>query len=179
VSSSGAQRNLWALGGILFAAFFNAGDFLRGALAAGPLLMPGASAEEVALYFTESRTSALAVASVQVLSALSLLVFVVPVATLVWGVAGGSRALVGLTSGGGVLSAALLLACALLGFLLVPVAALTGRKSSLASSVSSSEVRHDAPLQGTRHGWRGSGYGAVDGVRMDPRAHRPVSEGSP
>jgi hypothetical protein len=43
---------------------------------------------EVVRYFTESRTAALAVASAQVLSALSLLVFVAPVATLVRRVAG-------------------------------------------------------------------------------------------
>jgi hypothetical protein len=117
-----SRKNIWALGGVLFAAFFIAGDFLAGALAAGPLPMPGAPAEEVVRYFTESSASALAVASVQVLSALSLLVFVAPVATLVRRVSGEGRALIGLTSGGGVLSAALLLVCALLGFVLVLVA---------------------------------------------------------
>jgi hypothetical protein len=123
MSTSTSRKNPWALGGALFAAFFIAGDFLRGALAAGPLPMPGAPVEEVVRYFTESSAAALAVASVQVLSALSLLVFVAPVATLVRRVSGEARALTGLTSGGGVLSAVLLLVCALLGFALVPVAA--------------------------------------------------------
>jgi hypothetical protein len=122
VTVSRLQRNPWALGGVLFAAFFIAGDFLRGALASGPLPLPGAPVEAVVRYFTESRTAVLAVATVQVLSALSLFVFVAPVATLVRRVTGERRALIGLTSGGGVLSAALLLACALLGFVLVPVA---------------------------------------------------------
>lgn len=122
MTASNPQRNRWALGGVLFAAFFIAGDFLRGALANGPLPMPGAPAEEVARYITESGTSTLAVASVQLLSALSLLVFVAPVATLVRRVAGERRALIGLTSGGGVLAAAFLLVCALLGFASVPVA---------------------------------------------------------
>jgi hypothetical protein len=63
------------------------------------------------------------VASLQVLSALSLFVFVAPVADFVRKVASERRALIGLTSGGGALSAGLLLACALLGFVLVPVAA--------------------------------------------------------
>lgn len=123
MTASNPQRNPWALGGVLFAAFFVAGDFLRGALASGPLPLPGAPAEEVARYFTESSTSALAVASVQALSALSLFAFVAPVATLVRRAAGQRRTLTALTSGGGVLAAAMLLACALLGFVLVPVAA--------------------------------------------------------
>lgn len=122
-SQQGVQRNPWALGGVLFVAFFIAGDVLRGALASGPLPMPGAPVEEVVRYVTESRTSALAVATVQVLSALSLFVFVAPVATLVRKVSGQRQRLIELTSGGGVLAAALLLTSALLGFLLVPVAA--------------------------------------------------------
>lgn len=115
MTASTKQRNLWALGGVLFATFFIAGDFLRGALANGPLPMPGAPAGEVARYLTENSTSALAVSSVQVLSALSLLVFVAPVATLVRRAAGDGGTLPGLASAGGVLSAAFLLVCALLG----------------------------------------------------------------
>jgi hypothetical protein len=69
-------------------------------------------------YFTESRTAALVVASAQVLSALSLLVFVAPVATLVRRVAGERGALPGLTSGGGILSAGFLLVSALLALAL-------------------------------------------------------------
>jgi hypothetical protein len=123
VTASNSKRNLWALGGVFFAVFFLAGDFLRGVLATAPLPMPGAPTEEVVRYFTESNTSALAVATAQALSALSLLVFVAPVATLVRRTAGQGRALIGLTSGGGILSAVLLLLCAVLGFALVPVAA--------------------------------------------------------
>ena len=122
MTASNPRGNPWALGGVLFAAFFIAGDFLRGALANGPLPMPGAPAEEVARYITESSTSTLAVATVQALSALSLFVFVAPVATLVRRTASERRALIGLTSGGGVLAAAFLLVCALLGFASVPVA---------------------------------------------------------
>lgn len=116
MTESRTKRNALALGGVLFAAFFLAGDFLRGALASGPLPMPGASAGEIARYFTESSASALTVASVQVLSALSLFVFVAPVATLVRRVVGDKGLLPGLTSVGGVLSAVFLLASALLGF---------------------------------------------------------------
>src|SRR3712207_8652700 len=69
---SRARRDPWALGGVLFAAFFILGDVLRGILANGPLPLPGAPATEVARYFTESQTAVLAVALCQVLSALSL-----------------------------------------------------------------------------------------------------------
>lgn len=91
-AASTRRRNLWALGGILFAAFLIAGDFLSGALATGSLPLPGAPAQEVVRYFTESQTAVLAVASAQVMSALSLLVFVAPVATLVRRVFVGMRA---------------------------------------------------------------------------------------
>ena len=123
MAASKRQRDLWALSGILFAAFFVAGDVLRGVLASGALPLPGAPAAEVARYFTDSRTAVLAVALCQVLSAVSLFVFVSPVASFVRRIAGERRALIGLTSGCGVLSAVLLLACALLGLVLVPVAA--------------------------------------------------------
>jgi len=63
------------------------------------------------------------VASVQVLSALSLLVFVAPVATLARRKVGDRGSLPRLAPGGGLLSAALLLVSALLGFALAPVAA--------------------------------------------------------
>ena len=112
---SRARRDPWALGGVLFAAFFILGDVLRGILANGPLPLPGAPATEVARYFTESQTAVLAVALCQVLSALSLFVFVAP---FVRRKAGERGALAALTSGGGVLSAILLLASALLGLVL-------------------------------------------------------------
>ena len=92
MAASTRRRNLWALGGILFAAFLIAGDVLSGALATGSLPLPGAPAQEVVRYFTESQTAVLAVASAQVMSALSLLVLVAPVATLVRRVADGRRA---------------------------------------------------------------------------------------
>ena len=111
---SGKQRNVWAIGGVLFAAFFIGGDFLRGALANGALPLPGAPVGEVVRYFAESRTAALAVSSAQVLSALCLLVFVAPVATLVRRAVGERGALPGLAAGGGILSAGFLLASALL-----------------------------------------------------------------
>jgi len=112
------QGNLWALGGVLFAAFFVGGGFLSGALANGALPLPGAPVGEVVRYFTESRTAALAVSVAQVLSAVSLLVFVAPVATLVRRVVGQRGALPGLASGGGVLSAGFLLISALLALAL-------------------------------------------------------------
>ncbi|QYJ15564.1 hypothetical protein Rxycam_01388 [Rubrobacter xylanophilus DSM 9941] len=115
---SGKRRNLWALGGVLFAAFFIGGDFLRGALENGALPLPDAPAGEVVRYFTESRSAALALSATQVLSALSLLVFVAPVATLVRRVAGGRGSLPGLASGGGILSAGFLLVSALLALAL-------------------------------------------------------------
>lgn len=115
---SRARKDPWALGGVLFAAFFILGDVLRGILANGPLPLPGAPATEVARYFTESQTAVLVVALCQVLSALSLFVFVAPVAAFVRRKVGERGALTGLTSGGGVLSAILLLASALLGLVL-------------------------------------------------------------
>lgn len=104
-----------ALGGVLFAVFFIAGDVLRGMLASNALPLPGASAAEVARYFSDSQMAAIAVGLCQVLAAASLFVFVGPVAAFVRRVTdGGGR----LAWGGGVLSAALLLACALLGLTL-------------------------------------------------------------
>jgi uncharacterized membrane protein YhaH (DUF805 family) len=118
MTASTRQRNLWALGGVLFAAFFIGSDFLGGALATGPLPLPGAPVGEVVRYFTESQTAALAVSLAQVLSALSLLVFVAPVATLVRRAADDRGALPGLASGGGILSAGFLLVSALLALAL-------------------------------------------------------------
>lgn len=118
MTASRSQRNLWALGGVLFAAFFIAGDFLRGPLASGPLPLPTAPAAEAARYFTESQTAVLVVALCQVLSAVSLFVFVAPVAAFVRRAVGGRGSLPGLASGGGALSAILLLASALIGMAL-------------------------------------------------------------
>jgi hypothetical protein len=123
MTASRRQGDPWALGGILFAAFFILGDVLRGVLANGPLPLPGAPAVEAARYFTESQTAVLAVAFCQVLSALSLFVFVAPVAAFVRRTADERGMLPGLASGGGVLSAVLLLACALLSLVLALTAA--------------------------------------------------------
>ena len=123
MTATSTRRDLWALGGVLFAATFLAGGIIGGMLAAGPFPMPGVPAAEVARYFTESRTAVLTVQSAQVLSALSLLVFVAPVAALVHRKVGERAALSRLTAGSGVLSAVLLLASALLGLAMVPVAA--------------------------------------------------------
>lgn len=122
MTTSRRQGNPWALGGVLFAVFFILGDVLRGMLTSNALPLPGAPASEVARYFADSQTAAIAVVLCQLLSALSLFVFVNPVATLVRRVTGDRGALPRLASGGGVLSAALLLACAILGFVLIPVA---------------------------------------------------------
>lgn len=115
MTTSRRQGNPWALGGVLFAVFFIAGDVLRSMLTSDALPLPGASAAEVARYFTGSQTAVIAVGLCQVLSAASLFVFVAPVATFVRRAAGDRVALPRLASGGGVLSALFLLASALLG----------------------------------------------------------------
>ncbi|MGH3087788.1 MAG: hypothetical protein ACRDSJ_10795 [Rubrobacteraceae bacterium] len=109
------NRNLWALGGVLFAAFFIASDILRGALTSDPLPLPGAPTAEVARYFANSQAAVLAVGSAHILSALSLLAFVSPVATFALRTAGDRGALPALTSVGGILASLFLLASALLG----------------------------------------------------------------
>jgi hypothetical protein len=115
MTTSRRQGNPWALGGVLFAVFFIAGDVPRGMLTSNALPLPGASAAEVARYFTDNQTAVLVVAAVQILSALSLLVFVAPVATFARRAADDEGTLPRLASGGGVLSTLLLLASALLG----------------------------------------------------------------
>ena len=121
LSPNGGLRR--ALSGVLFAAFFIAGDILRGVLASTPLPLPGAPASEVARYFDESRTAALAVGIVQSLSAISLLVFAGCVVAVVWQATRGGSALPRLTAAGGALAATCLLVSALLALTLVPVAA--------------------------------------------------------
>ncbi len=116
-----AQRS-WrdprALGGLLFVALFISGLILGGALSSAPFPMPGASPQEVARYYGENRTAALLGGSFQVLSSLALLDFASSVTAFVRRTAGGRGALPALTSGGGLSAAALLLASALLGFVL-------------------------------------------------------------
>jgi hypothetical protein len=111
-------RDPRALGGVLFVALFISGLVLGGALSSAPFPMPGASPQEVARYYDENRTAVLAAGSLQVLSSLALLVFASSVIAFVRETAGGRGALPALTSGGGLSAATLLLASALLGFVL-------------------------------------------------------------
>jgi hypothetical protein len=103
---------------VLFVAIFISGLVLGGALSSAPFPMPGASPQEVARYYDENQTAVLAACSLQVLSSLALLVFSSSVTAFVRRTAGGRGALPALTSGGGLSAAALLLASALLGFVL-------------------------------------------------------------
>jgi hypothetical protein len=112
------SRDPRALGGVLFVALFISGLILGGALSSAPFPMPGASPQEVARYYDENRTAVLAAGLLQVLSSLALVVFVSSVTAFVRGTAGRRGALPALTSGGGLSAAALLLASALLGFVL-------------------------------------------------------------
>lgn len=125
VSSNGGLRR--ALSGVLFPAFFIAGDVLRGVLASLPLPLPTAPVEEAARYFAGSRTAVLVVGLCQVLAAISLFVFAGCVVGVVRRARSEGGALPGapwaLTAAGGILAATFLLICGLLGMALVPVAA--------------------------------------------------------
>jgi hypothetical protein len=117
------RKNLRALSGVLFVAFFISGLVLGGVLAFMPLPMPDAPVAEAARYFKNNRTTVLAGSSLQALSAVSLFVFAACVAAFVRRAAGKSGALPRLVLGGGVLAAAFLLLSAFLSVALVPVAA--------------------------------------------------------
>ncbi len=121
VPSNGGLRR--ALSGVLFPAFFVAGDVLRGVLASLPLPLPTAPVEEAARYFAGSRTAVLAVGLCQVLAAISLFVFAGCVVGVVRRARSEGGALPGLTAAGGILAVTFLLVCGLLGMALVPVAA--------------------------------------------------------
>ena len=124
IDSLPTNGRLWrALSGVLFAAFFIVGDFLRGALATGALPLPGAPAAEVARYVADNRAAILAVGVVQILSAIALFVFAGCVVSVVRRAPGAGEMLPGLTRTGGILAAALLLASALLSLALIPIAA--------------------------------------------------------
>lgn len=116
-SKSRAPR---ALAGVLFAAFFILGGVLMGFLARVPFPMPDAPAADVARYYEASRGAALAQGALQALSALSLLVFVIPITDLARRAAGEGNVLIRLTSGGGVSAAVLLLASALFSLAQIP-----------------------------------------------------------
>ena len=111
-------RDPRALGGVLFVALFISGLILGGALSSAPFPMPGASPQEVARYYSENRTAVLVGGSLQLRSCLALLVFSSSVTAFVRRTAGRRGALPALTSGGGLSAAALLLASALVGFVL-------------------------------------------------------------
>jgi hypothetical protein len=123
VTTSRRRRNQWPLSGVLFAALFIVGNVLGGALASGTLPLPGAPAPEIARYYDDSQTVVLVLSLFQVLSAVSLFVFVAPVAAFVRRLAGEKSALIALTPGGGALAALFLLVSALLGWVLALSAA--------------------------------------------------------
>lgn len=110
--------NRSALSGVLFAAFFVTSLVLGSVLVPTPLPLPGAPAIEVANYYNDSRTAVLMSGLFQVLSAISLFVFIIPVATFVRETTGERGALPGLTSAGGFLAATFLLVSALIGWVL-------------------------------------------------------------
>lgn len=123
MTASGRQGNLWALGGVLFAAFFIIGVVLSGVLASVPLPMPDAPATDVVSYYEASRTAALASGSLQTLSAFSLFVFAACIAGFIQRCTRSEGSVLpNLTFAGGALAAALLLVSALLSLALVPVA---------------------------------------------------------
>ena len=117
------RKNLRALSGILFAAFFIASLVLGGMLASTSLPMPGAPAAEVARYYNDSRMAVLIASSLQALSAVSLIIFAVCAAAFVRRPTGESGVLPHIALGGGVSAAAFLLLSAGLSVALVPVAA--------------------------------------------------------
>ena len=83
MKASRERRNLQALSGVLFAAFFIASLVLGGVLSSASLPMPGAPAAEVARYYNDSRIAVLIASSLQALSAVSLIVFAALVAAFV------------------------------------------------------------------------------------------------
>ena len=120
-AASSHARRWQALGGVLFLAFFVAGDVLHGNLASMPLPLPNAPVADVVQYFETSRTAALAVGILQALSAISLFVFVGCVADFVRRTQREGSRLLLVTRVAGVLAATFLLLCALLGLALVAV----------------------------------------------------------
>jgi hypothetical protein len=109
------------LSGVLFVAFFLAGDVLRSILAAMPLPLPTAPATDVMQYYTTSWPAALAVGIVQILSAGALFVFAGCVADVVQQVSSTARPTQVVTRVAGMPAAAFLLVSALLSLALIPV----------------------------------------------------------
>jgi hypothetical protein len=112
-----------ALMGVAFATLFFVQSVLGGALALTPLPLPGAPAVEVARYFTESRSAVVAVAIIQMVTAIALFVFAGSIAAVVRRMQAGEGALPRFTRAGGTLAPAFVLASALVGLVLLLVAA--------------------------------------------------------
>lgn len=119
------NRDLRALGGVLFMVFFAASLFVPDILApsTAPIPLPGTPAAEVARYYSDNQANALIGASLQGLSAISLLVFVPRVAELLWRSSNQKDALHGAASIGGFLAGAALLLSALFSVALVAAGA--------------------------------------------------------
>jgi len=113
-SFSTGNKRWQALSGVLFAAFFLCGDIVRGMLTSAQLLLPGAPATDVARYFNSSQTAVLAVAGFQILSAVSLFIFVACVVAYVRDAQTSTSTLPDFSRAGGLLAVVLLLVCALL-----------------------------------------------------------------
>ncbi|MQA82367.1 MAG: hypothetical protein GEV10_28550 [Streptosporangiales bacterium] len=116
------QRDPRGIAGILFFVFFIAGDVIRGQLANGALPMPGNPAGDVVRYHVANPLSTSLVSTVQLLAALSLLVFVPAMAARVRQVAGDGAVFSRMVPVAGVLAGASLLVSALLGFSLTAFA---------------------------------------------------------
>lgn len=103
-----------ALGGVLFALFFIAGDIARGLLTDRELPLPDAPAAQFAAYLQASGTANLVVGTLQVLAALSLALFVPSLTAQVRRATEGRTAPARITALAGGLAAAFLLVSAAL-----------------------------------------------------------------
>lgn len=103
-----------AIGGVLFGLFFIAGDVARRLLTDRELPMPDAPAAEFAAYAEASGTAGIVVGVLQVLSALSLLLFVPALASVVRRATAGRTAPARVTALAGVASGVFLLVSALI-----------------------------------------------------------------
>lgn len=109
------RRDPRGVAGILFLAFFTAGDVVRAQVANGTLPMPGDPAADVVRYYTANPLATSLAGVVGLLAALSLLVFVPAVAARVRQVAGEGAVFTRMVPVFGVLAGASLLVSALLG----------------------------------------------------------------
>lgn len=109
------QRDPRGIAGILFLVFFTAGDVFGGLLAKGSVPLPGSPAADVVRHYATNPLSTSLVSAVQVLAALSLLVFVPAMAARVRQVAGDGAVLSRTVPVFGILAGASMLVSALLG----------------------------------------------------------------